>query len=40
MKQNLVTVHRGLEDVDQPKDPKSQTAADGSGYNSAISLAT
>jgi REP-associated tyrosine transposase len=37
---NFVTVRRGLEDMDEPKDPKSQTAADGSGYNSASSLAT
>jgi len=33
-------VRRGLEDMDQPKDPKMQTAADGSGYNSASALAT
>jgi hypothetical protein len=34
------SVRRCLEDMDQPNDPKGQTAADGSGYNVEISLAT
>jgi hypothetical protein len=31
IKQKLVKVRRGLEDMDEPKDQKRQTAADGSG---------
>jgi len=40
MKQKLCHGSSGPEDMDEPKDPKRQTAADGSGYNSASSLAT